>query len=56
MEIESVAAINIISACKLREDGIAMFAPIIRNHSIESCGASVMVPFVRKILRVCIAW
>lgn len=36
------------------EGGIAMLAPIIRNHSKVSWGAKVSVPFVRKILRVCI--
>jgi len=45
-----------ISACKLIEVGIAMLAPIIRNHSRVNWGARVMVPLVRKILRVCILW
>lgn len=55
-EIERVAVRSIISACRLMEGGIAMFAPIMRNQSIESWGAKVSVPLVRKILRVCIDW
>lgn len=45
-----------ISPCRLIEGGIAMLAPIIRNHSNESWGARVMVPLVRRILRVWVFW
>lgn len=55
-EIDIVAVRSIISAWRFREGGIAMLAPIIRNQSIVSCGASVSVPFVRKILRVWVDW
>jgi len=47
---------SMISPCRFNEGGKAILAPIIRNHSIASCGASVIVPFVKKTLRVCILW
>lgn len=51
-----MAVRSMISAWRLIDGGIAIFAPIIRNQSIASWGARVMVPLVRKILRVCILW
>lgn len=56
METVMVDVNSMISACSLKEGGIAIFAPIIKNHSIASCGAKVIVPFVRKMLRVCMFW
>lgn len=52
VEIDIVAVINIISPWRLIDGGIAMLAPIARNHKKVNWGAKDIVPFVRKILRV----
>ncbi len=49
-----MAVKSIISPCRLIAGGMAMLAPIIKNHRKASWGARAIVPLVRKILRVCI--
>ena len=52
-ENDVVAVINIISLNILIDGGAAMFTVIHINHHIVIVGRSLIIPFIRYILRVC---
>lgn len=52
LDIEIILVRRKISLSKLSDGGAAMFADNRRNHHIDRVGVNIIIPFVKKLLRV----